>query len=119
MTDPNGEEVYYSHRLSYQGGTISRDFTAGYGPEEFILRNPKPGIYEVAVNYYGSRLAKLTRGATLNLSLQTGFGTAGAHEQTVNLRLLEQTGKIVVGRFIVHADGTLGLTQAGSGKTSP
>jgi tetratricopeptide (TPR) repeat protein len=119
VTDPNGEEVYYSHRLSYQGGTISRDFTAGYGPEEFILRNPKPGIYEVAVNYYGSRLAKLTRGATLKLSLQTGFGTSGAHEQTVNLRLLEQTGKIVVGRFIVHADGALGLTQAGSGKTSP
>ena len=119
VTDPNGEEVYYSHRLSYQGGTISRDFTAGYGPEEFILRDPKPGTYEVAVNYYGSRLAKLTRGATLNLSLQTGFGTAAAHEQTVNLRLLEQTGKVVVGRFTVRADGTLGLVPAGADKASP
>ncbi len=119
VTDPNGEEVYYSHRLSYQGGTISRDFTAGYGPEEFILRNPKPGTYEVAVNYYGSRLAKLTRGATLNLGLQTGFGTAAAHEQAVNLRLLEQTGKVVVGRFTVQADGTLGLAQASNDKASP
>lgn len=119
VTDPNGEEVYYSHRLSYQGGAISRDFTAGYGPEEFILRKPKPGTYEVAVNYYGSRLAKLTRGATLNLSLQTGFGTAAAHEQTINLRLLEQTGKVVVGRFTVQADGTLGLAQPGDDKTAP
>ncbi len=29
VTDPNGERVYYGHRDSYQGGHISRDFTAG------------------------------------------------------------------------------------------
>jgi Uncharacterized protein conserved in bacteria len=43
--DPNGEEVYYGHNLSYQGGAISHDATGGYGPEEFALKVAKPGKY--------------------------------------------------------------------------
>ncbi|WP_372015727.1 VIT domain-containing protein [Pseudoxanthomonas sp. 10H] len=113
VTDPNGETVYYSHPLSYQGGRISRDFTAGFGPEEFVLRDPKPGAYKVEVNYYGSRLARLSRGAGINVALQTGFGTAGMRQQSISLRLLEQSGKVAVGGFTVGRDG--GLVVGGSG----
>ncbi|QNN47060.1 DUF2135 domain-containing protein [Thermomonas brevis] len=107
VTDPNGEEVYYGHRESYQGGAISRDFTAGYGPEEFVLRDPKPGEYRVAVRYFGSRLAKLSRGATVNIALQTGFGTPAMREASISLRLLEQSGDVAVGRFVVQPGGRL------------
>ena len=48
VTDPNGEKCYYSNNLTYQGGLISDDFTGGYGPEEFVLRDAKPGKYKVA-----------------------------------------------------------------------
>jgi hypothetical protein len=116
VTDPNGEEVYYSHRESYQGGAISRDFTAGYGPEEFVLRDPKPGEYRVAVHYYGSRLAKLSRGATVNVALQTGFGTPGMREASISLRLLEQSGNVAVGSFVVQPGGRL---QVVDDKASP
>ena len=47
VIDPNGEEVYYGRNLSYQGGTITRDATGGYGPEEFALKVAKPGKYRV------------------------------------------------------------------------
>lgn len=112
VTDPNGEEVYYGHRESYQGGAISRDFTAGYGPEEFVLRDPKPGEYRVAVHYYGSRLAKLSRGATVNIALQTGFGTPAMREASISLRLLEQSGTVAVGSFKVQPDGHLQVLDA-------
>lgn len=107
VTDPNNEEVYYAHRSSYQGGALSRDFTGGYGPEEFILRDPKPGDYQVSVVYFGSRMAQLARGATLNISLQTGFGTPNVKQQSISMRLLERTGNVLVGRFQVAANGRL------------
>lgn len=116
VTDPNGEEVYYGHRESYQGGAISRDFTAGYGPEEFVLRDPKPGEYRVAVRYFGSRLARLSRGATVNIALQTGFGTPTMRQATISLRLLEQSGNVAVGRFVVRPGGGL---EVSGGDGSP
>ena len=112
VIDPNGEEVYYGHRNSYQGGALSRDFTGGYGPEEFILRDPKPGEYQVTVKYFGSRLAQMARGATINVALQTGFGTPAMRQQTINMRLLENTGNVLVGRFRVAGDGRLQVAPA-------
>lgn len=112
VTDPNDEEVYYAHRASYQGGALSRDFTGGYGPEEFILRDPKPGVYKVSVVYFGSRLARLSRGVILNVTLQTGFGTSELREQTVSMRLLEKTGNVLVGSFTVAPSGTLRIAPA-------
>lgn len=119
VTDPNEEEVYYAHRNSYQGGAISRDFTAGYGPEEFILRTPRPGQYKVAVRYYGSRLARLSRGATVNVALQTGFGTQDMHQQSISLRLLEQSGNVAVGSFTVQTGGGLIATPEPAGNARP
>jgi tetratricopeptide (TPR) repeat protein len=53
VIDPNGDEVYYGRNLSWQGGTISRDATGGYGPEEFALKVAKPGKYRVEANFFG------------------------------------------------------------------
>lgn len=112
VTDPNTEIAYFAHPKTYQGGLMSRDFTAGYGPEEFILRDPKPGDYTVAVKYYGSRLARLTRGAVVNLTLQTGFGTPEMRQQTVSMRLLEKSGLITIGGFSVQPSGELVLKES-------
>jgi tetratricopeptide (TPR) repeat protein len=118
VTDPNGEMAYYGHQGSYQGGQMSRDFTGGYGPEEFILRDPKPGRYRVQVNYFGSSLAKLTRGAMVHLALQTGFGTAQARSEQVTLRLLEQSGLILAGTFDVTSTGQLQVAPDAENGTS-
>ncbi|HWA24478.1 MAG TPA: VIT domain-containing protein, partial [Lacunisphaera sp.] len=55
VDDPVGQRASYERPLTWQGGRMSRDFTDGYGPEEFLLRNPKPGKYTVHINYYGDR----------------------------------------------------------------
>ena len=74
MIDPNGEEVYYGRNLSYQGGTITRDATGGYGPEEFALKIAKPGKYRVEANFFGHRQQVLTSGTGLMLWLSSGHG---------------------------------------------
>ncbi|MGE5385247.1 MAG: VIT domain-containing protein [Betaproteobacteria bacterium] len=101
VTDPNGEKCYYGHRLTYQGGAMSRDFTGGYGPEEFSLRKAKPGKYLVQAQFYGHRQQVVAGATTLSLRLYTGFGTAAQKEERVTLRLKGQNALITVGEFEV------------------
>jgi tetratricopeptide (TPR) repeat protein len=101
VTDPNGERAYYGHMLTYQGGRMSRDFTGGYGPEEFSLRHAKPGKYKIEASYYGARQQIVTGATTLQLALTTGFGTTGAKTQMITLRLKGSGETIFVGEFEV------------------
>lgn len=103
VTDPNGERCMYSNTLTYQGGHMSRDATGGYGPEEFSLREAKPGKYKVEANFYGNRQQLVASSTTLQLKLTTGFGTPGAREQLVTLRLRGQGDTVFVGEFEVPA----------------
>lgn len=102
VTDPNGERVYYGHTASYQGGRISRDFTGGYGPEEFVLRVPKKGRYKVEANYFGDRHQVLAGETTLMLVFSTGYGTSAQKDQRVTLRLKDKKETIAVGEFVVE-----------------
>ncbi|MGY3266983.1 VIT domain-containing protein [Lysobacter sp. HA35] len=101
VTDPNGEKAYYGHRLTYQGGQMSRDFTGGYGPEEFALRTAKPGRYKVEANYFGDRQQIVTGATTLQLWLSTHFGTPRQKDQRITLRLRDKKETIFVGEFEV------------------
>jgi len=102
VIDPNDEKVYYGNPLGYQGGRISRDFTGGYGPEEFSLRVAKPGTYRVQAQFYGNRQQLVTGATTLMLRLSTGFGTGKQQDQNIIVRL-DATGEVVeVGTFTVR-----------------
>jgi hypothetical protein len=101
VIDPNGEQVYYAFPLSYQGGRISRDFTGGYGPEEFSLREAKPGKYTVKAHFFGNRQQVVSGATTLMLRFSTGFGTAKQKDENVILRLTSQGEDVEVGTFEV------------------
>lgn len=102
VTDPNGERAYYGNRLTYQGGQMSQDFTGGYGPEQFSLRDAKPGIYKVEANYFGSRQQLVTGAATLMLRLSTHWGTPKQKDQAVTMRLQDAADTVLVGEFEVR-----------------
>ncbi len=101
VTDPNGERAYYGNRLTYQGGQMSQDFTGGYGPEQFSLRDAKPGTYKVEANFFGSREQLVTGATTLSLRLSTHWGTRQQRDQTVTLRLKDRAETVLVGEFEV------------------
>ena len=101
VIDPNDEKVYYAHPQSYQGGRISRDFTAGYGPEEFALKKAKTGKYTVKAHFYGTRQQIVTPYTTLMLKLSTAFGTEKQKDEHVILRLSGKSEDVLIGTFTV------------------
>ncbi|MCF7749758.1 DUF2135 domain-containing protein [Bacillus subtilis subsp. subtilis] len=101
VTDPNGERAYYGNRLTYQGGQMSQDFTGGYGPEQFSLREAKPGTYKVEANFFGSREQLVTGATTLSLRLSTHWGTGKQRDQQVTMRLKDRAETVLVGEFEV------------------
>ncbi|WP_434777059.1 VIT domain-containing protein [Neisseria sp. Ec49-e6-T10] len=101
VTDPNGEKAYYAHPLTYQGGRMSRDFTGGYGPEEFSLRQAKPGKYIVEAQFYGHNQQIVAPATTLMLTLTTHFGQKNQKDEQVILRLKGAKEKVVVGEFVI------------------
>lgn len=102
VTDPNGEKAYYGNRLTRQGGAMSRDFTGGYGPEEFSLRRAKPGRYEVRAQFFGHRQQLVSPYTTLMLWLSTGFGSGAQKDERVVLRLSGSGQQVLVGSFEVE-----------------
>ena len=102
VTDPNGERCYYGNKNTYQGGLLSDDFTGGYGPEEFVLKDAKPGKYKVEANFFGDRQQIVTGATTLSMMFSTGWGTRRQNDQTVTLRLSGQSETVFVGEFDVR-----------------
>lgn len=101
VTDPNGERAYYGNRLTYQGGHMSRDFTGGLGPEEFMLKQAKPGRYVVQANFYGHRQQVLSPYTTVMLKFSTRFGTDQQKDEDIVLRLSGKGESVLVGTFEV------------------
>jgi tetratricopeptide (TPR) repeat protein len=54
VTEPSGEECFYSHRQTRSGGTLTQDVTQGYGPEMYVLREAPKGSYDIRAHYFAS-----------------------------------------------------------------
>lgn len=103
VIDPDGQVAYYGKPLTYQGGRMSRDFTGGYGPEEFALKHAKPGTYTVKADFFGHRQQIVAPSTTLMLRFSTGFGTPQQKDYDTVLRLTGEGRQVTVGTFTVGA----------------
>jgi tetratricopeptide (TPR) repeat protein len=99
VTDPSGEKCLYSNPLTKSGGRISRDFTGGYGPEEFKLKKAIPGKYKVEVHYFGDRQQTLSGPTTVHAQMYTNYGKANEQKKELALRLASQKEVVYVGDF--------------------
>lgn len=109
VEDPDGEVAKYDRPLTEQGGRMSEDFTGGYGPEEFLLRRPKPGKYTVRIDYFGDRRATAFGPVTAQVTLITDFGTPRQKERVVTVRLDEAKENLTIGDIEI---GTAGRAKA-------
>jgi len=71
ITEPTQEECYCFHNKTSLGGMLSRDFTKGYGPEEYLLRNAAPGEYKIMIKLFNS-FSRYT-GTTAQIRIWTHF----------------------------------------------
>jgi Ca-activated chloride channel family protein len=101
VTDPNGD-VSQPGRVTFQGGRQAYNFHGGYGPEEFALRQAKPGRYQVAVRHSGSRQQTVIAPTTVQIAITTGFGTPAEKTEVITRRVMpHQT--IAVAEFEMSA----------------
>ena len=98
VTDPDGEECFYSHRTTKLGGRLDLDDTDGFGPEVFTLAHAKSGSYQVRVKYYSSHGHPQT-----GLRVQVILFEGTDRERRLEFdKILTKTGdKVEVGEFEV------------------
>lgn len=100
VTDPHAEKCYYENALTAYGGKISRDFTQGYGPEEYMIKKAVDGKYFVQANYYGTRSQKVLAPVNLHLVFYTNYGKNNQKKRQVTVRLESRQDVIDIGKFI-------------------
>jgi Ca-activated chloride channel family protein len=99
VIEPSGEEAYYSHNRTTIGGAVSRDFTQGYGPEEYVLRRAMNGNYTVKAKYYGSQSTRLLGAVTIQLDVFTNYGRENEQRQSVTRRLKDVKEMVEIGKI--------------------
>ncbi|MFD2940869.1 VIT domain-containing protein [Flavobacterium notoginsengisoli] len=81
VIEPTNEECYYSHTSTKIGGRFSKDFTEGYGPEQYIIRNAVKGKYQIKTNYFGE--TELTENGPATLMVEIYITKAGKTSRTL------------------------------------
>lgn len=99
VTDPAGEKCFFSHPDTKIGGHMSRDFTRGYGPEEFLIKKGMKGKYKIEINYYGTSQQKITGPPTIKAKLVTNYGLSTQKEETIILRMKEKKSIVYIGEM--------------------
>jgi Ca-activated chloride channel family protein len=106
VTEPSGEKCFYQHNRTTIGGLLSKDFTDGYGPEEYCLRKQMPGQYKIQANFYGSRQQSIVGPTTVQATVITNFGRPDEKRQSLTLRLTENKEVVDIGTI------TMGQAEA-------
>lgn len=99
VTDPIGEKCFYSNADTKIGGHMSKDFTRGYGPEEFLIKKAIKGKYKIEVNYYGNSRQNTQVPPTIQARLITNYGSSNQKEKLMTLRLKESKDVIFIGEM--------------------
>lgn len=81
IIEPTGEECYYSHTTTEAGAKFSKDFTQGYGPEQYLIRNAVKGKYQIKTNYFGER--ELTESGPATVMVEIYITRAGKTTKTL------------------------------------
>ncbi len=102
--EPSGEVAKYSHNRTYIGGFVSRDFTQGYGPEDYFVKKAMTGEYKIYCHYYGSRQQTLVGPCTVTATVYTNYGRPDEQKQVLTLRLNKPRDTYLVGSITIGAD---------------
>jgi len=81
IIEPTGEECYYGHRDTEAGARFSKDFTQGYGPEQYLIRNAAKGKYQIKTNYFGE--SELTENGPATVMVEIYMTKAGKTTKTL------------------------------------
>jgi hypothetical protein len=103
VVDPTGVECYYGNNKTTIGGRLSPDITAGYGPEQFLLKKAIKGKYRIYVDYYGDRQVTDAGPSTVMAEIYTKYATKNERRKVVCLQMSNtkrrEDGTVLVAEF--------------------
>ncbi|OGF60002.1 MAG: hypothetical protein A2Y62_18440 [Candidatus Fischerbacteria bacterium RBG_13_37_8] len=99
VIEPTEEKAFYSNKLTSIGGLVSRDFTQGYGPEEYLIKKAMKGRYKIQVNYYGSNTQTLLGPVTLQVNIFTNYSRPNEQKKSITMRLDNKKDVLTVGEI--------------------
>ena len=97
VTDKDGEKCFYGNRITRNGARMSRDFTQGYGPEEFCIKTAPGGKLKIEANYYGNHQQKVLQPVTVQAEVYTNFGSQNQKREVLTLQLNKVKGTFLIG----------------------
>lgn len=100
VIDQYKEKCFYGHKKTKIGGLMSDDMTAGFGPEQFILKKSPKGTYKIKVKYYSDSQQKISGPAFLKLTYFKNYGKKNEVQKTKLVRLKERSKVLDVGELI-------------------
>ncbi|MEO9484381.1 MAG: VIT domain-containing protein [Ekhidna sp.] len=89
VTEPNGEKCYFTNPLTVNGGRLTEDYTDGYGPEEYLIKEAVSGDYIIEVDYYDERVQKVSGPVTIQVSVFKNYGRSNQTVEKTELQLKE------------------------------
>ncbi len=101
VIDPYGEKCFYSHKRTRIGGYNTNDFTGGYGPEMFVLKDAHRGKYIIKADYYGSSSQKLSGEITIHAELFLNYGRKNQTKEDIVVRVKTKKQVVNLGSFNV------------------
>jgi hypothetical protein len=99
VIEPTEEKAFYSHNRTSIGGLVSQDFTEGYGPEEYLIRKARHGVYKVQADYYGSSSSSMIGPVTVQVDIFTNWGRTNEKKKSLTLRLSESKEVATIGEI--------------------
>jgi hypothetical protein len=104
VDEPNKERAIYNNPRTMIGGHLSNDMTAGYGPEEYLLRRTIPGTFTVQANVYAPDRLDPNGASVMTAHIIRDFGRATQREEAVDIELTrDEKGSKMIGRVVVPA----------------
>ena len=101
VVEPSGEKCFYEHPQTTVGGSISRDFTGGYGPEEYTVRRAMGGEYQIKANFFGSGAQQVTGPTTVQATVVTDYGRPSEQRRALTIRLTTARDVVDIGAVAV------------------
>jgi hypothetical protein len=97
VIEPTGEECFYAHTDTRAGARFSKDFTQGYGPEQYLLRNTVIGKYQIKTNYFGESTLTENGPTTVMVEVYTQKnGVTTRKLQTIQLGKIKENQNLAV-----------------------
>ncbi len=99
VTDPDGVICNFDRPVTPSGGKLSGDVTNGFGPEEFVLRKAKDGVYTIEVEYEDDPERRISGANFVKVTIFSNYGRESEQVTIVPLSLANKAAKVLVAKI--------------------